>query len=261
MEITPNDQFVVETPENIRFGYDVADIGSRFLAVLIDSLIQGVLYILVWIGTIFVSVAIVRVDLPRIVTDALAVLFVLVLFLIQFGYFLFLELFLNGRTPGKQLFHLRVIKDNGYPLSPMDAIIRNLVRVIDFFPFAYGIGVVVMFLNKRAKRLGDYAAGTLVVKMRDEVRLQHLMPAAGAPLPQTTTGSDGVRRLEENDVALAEAFLNRRAQLSNPAPMTLQIARRLATKMQLSEASIPTTSDAALRFIRDTVNLYRTPRS
>lgn len=261
MEITSNDQFIVETPENIRFGYDVADIGSRFLAVLIDSLIQGVMYVLLLVAIVFITIQFSDVQLPSLVSQALAVLLILTLFLIQFGYFLFLEIFLNGRTPGKLLFHLRVIKDNGYPLSPMDAIIRNLVRVIDFFPFAYGVGVLVMFFNKRAKRLGDYAAGTLVVKMRDKVQLQTLVPAAPAAAVRHSNAPDGVRHLQGNDIELAETFLHRRSGMTDPAPMTMQIAQRLAQKMQLPAESIPTNTDAALRFIRDTVAQYRAPRA
>jgi uncharacterized RDD family membrane protein YckC len=261
MELTPTDQIVVETPENIRFGYDVADIGSRFLAIFIDSLIQGVLYVLLGVAVAFLAARLSQVDLPRPVNDAFAILLILVLFLIQFGYFLFFEIILNGQTPGKRLFHLRVIKDNGYPLAPLDAIIRNIVRIIDFFPAFYGIGVIVMFLSPRAKRLGDFAAGTLVVKMRDEVRLQSLMPAGSVSAQATIAPNDGVRRLTESDIELAENFLNRRAEMSDPAPMSVQIAQRLARKMELPDASIPQTADRALFFIRETVSAYRTPRA
>lgn len=261
MEFTPTDQFVVETPENIRFGYDVADIGSRFLAILIDTLIQGTLYVLLGIAIVFLAARLSEIDLPRPVNDALAILLILVLFLIQFGYFLFFEIILNGQTPGKRIFHLRVIKDNGYPLAHLDAIIRNLVRIIDFFPALYGIGVIVMFLSPRAKRLGDFAAGTLVVKMRDEVRLQTLTPAASAPLQATLIPNDGVRRLTEADIELAESYLKRRSEMSNPAPMSMQIAQRLALKMQVPAASIPETAERALSFIRETVTAYRAPRA
>ncbi len=259
MELSPTDQFVVETPENIRFGYDVADIGSRFLAILIDTLIQGVIYILFAIAAIVLGNGFTQMDLPRWLVDASVILLLLALFLIQFGYFLFFEIFLNGATPGKRLFHLRVIKDNGYPLSPMDAIIRNMVRVIDFFPFAYGVGVIVMFSNTRAKRLGDYAAGTIVVKMRDELRLHHLTPVTNVAPPSAEAQAQ-TRQLNEADIALAENFLNRRAQMTNPSKMTLDIALRLATKMQLPESAKPATVDSALTFIRNTIAAYRTPR-
>lgn len=255
-----SDQFVVETPENIRFGYDVADIGSRFLAILIDSLLQGMLYLLLTVAVAFLAARLSQVDLPRPVNDALAILLILVLFLIQFGYFLFFEIILNGQTPGKRVFHLRVIKDNGYPLSPLDAIVRNVVRIIDFFPAFYGIGVIVMFLSPRAKRLGDLAAGTLVVKMRDQVRLQNLVPAARAPAQPTPMGNDDVRRLSENDIELAESFLKRRAEMSNRALMSVQIAQRLARKMELPDTTVPQTGEHALLFIRETVRAYRAPR-
>lgn len=258
MEFTSDDRFIVETPENIRFGYDVADIGSRFLAVLIDSLIQGVLYVLLLLATAFLTAQLSDLDLPRWITDAFAVILLLVIFMIQFGYFLLFEIFLNGRTPGKIVFHLRVIKDNGYPLSPLDAIIRNVIRIIDFFPFAYGIGIIVMFLNKRAKRLGDLAAGTLVVKMRDEIRLQHLTSTAHAPANLDANLSADSRRLDEQDIELAESFLKRRSEMSNSAEMAVQIAHRLAQKIQ---APTPATPQTAVQFLRDTVNAYRAPRA
>lgn len=265
MESGPADQFIVETPENIRFGYDVADIGSRFLAVLIDTLIIGVLEIVFSFSALVVGNQLTQLNLPPVISDNIAVVFILASFFIFFGYFMVLEVFLNGATPGKRLFHLRVIKDNGYPLGPLDAIIRNLIRVIDFFPALYGVGVVVMFLNKRAKRLGDFAAGTLVVKMRDQVRLQNLMPALSpvvAPpnVPAAASAMDDVRRLSENDVELAETFLVRRAQMTDPAPMSMQIAQRLADKMQLPVSAVPQTADAAVVFIRTTVAAFRAPR-
>ena len=115
------------------------------MAILIDTLIQGVLYILLTIAAVFTTSRMTDFALPQWVTDILAILFILTLFLIQFGYFLFLEIVMAGQTPGKRIFHFRVVKDNGYPLSPLDSIIRNVVRIIDFFPFAYGIGVITMF--------------------------------------------------------------------------------------------------------------------
>lgn len=260
MQVTPTDQFIVETPENIRFGYDVADIGSRFLAILIDSLIQGVIFVLILIAVVLVGSQLSAVNLPRPVNDALAILLILVLFLVEFGYFLFLEIFMNGQTPGKRLFHLRVIRENGYPLSAVDSIIRNLVRIIDFFPFAYGIGVITMFSNKRAKRLGDFAAATIVVKMRDEVRLAQILPATPAGAPAPLNAPPRVVGITASDIELAESFLNRRAQFSNQDALSIQIAQRLAARMELPAEAVPTTSASAIAFLRDTVSAYRAPR-
>jgi uncharacterized RDD family membrane protein YckC len=258
-ETTPSDRFVVETPENIRFGYDVADIGSRFLAIFMDSLIQGALYVIFFFTLVVLANQLMRIELPRPVNEALAVLVVVALFLIQFGYFLFFEIILNGQTPGKRVFGLRVIKDNGYPLSPLDSIVRNLLRIIDFFPFAYGVGLVTMFLNARAKRLGDFAAGTIVVKMR-QVRLQDLQPmnvSAAAP----TLMPPGILQLHETDIALVESFLQRQTSLVNRDALALQLAQRLAAKMELSAAATPQSSAEAYLFLQNAVAAFRRPHA
>ena len=163
------DQHVIETPENISFDYQVAGIGSRFLAVIVDTLIQGTLYL--FIVVVFVLVEAVLgtateanpIFVPQWIPG---IILIVTLFVIQFGYFIIFEITLGGRTPGKELAGLRVIKENGQPLTALDSIIRNLVRIIDFLPFGYGVGVITMFFNARAKRLGDFAAGTLVVWRR-----------------------------------------------------------------------------------------------
>jgi uncharacterized RDD family membrane protein YckC len=254
------EQLSLETPENIRFDYDVADIGSRFLAISIDTLIQGVMYFILFVGIAVLMPRLTDASLPRIVNDSLVVLLVLVLFLIQFGYFLFLEIIMNGQTPGKRLFRLRVVSEAGYPLSPLGSIIRNIVRIIDFFPLFYGIGIIVMFFNRRARRLGDLAAGTLVVKMRDEVRLQSLLPIASAPAPEAVRLQSSGARLDEADIALAESFLRRSSQLSNKDALALEIAQRLSSKLQLPAEATPNSPERAHEFLRQTVTTYRTPR-
>jgi uncharacterized RDD family membrane protein YckC len=248
--------YIVDTPENVSFNYDVAGIGSRFLATLIDSLIQGTIYVFLFVVFALVEFTGVLTGLPRQVTALAPVLLLLVLFLVQFGYFLLFELFTGGQTPGKQLFNLRVIKENGYPLSPIDSIIRNLVRIIDFFPVAYGIGVIVMFFNDRARRLGDYAAGTLVVKMRDEVRLSDLQaaaPAANAYVPDLP----GIENLNETDIELVESFLKRRSQLRDPAPLADTLARTVRAQLnspQAEEASLHVSHE---EFLRQVMAAYR----
>jgi len=258
METTPSERFIVETPENIRFGYDVADIGSRFLAILIDTLIQGVLYMLLFVAIIFVVNQLTAFPLPETATTILAVLLILTVFMIQFGYFWFLEIVMAGQTPGKRLFRLRVVKDNGYPLSTVDSTIRNVVRIIDFFPLFYGVGVITMFTNRRAKRLGDFAAGTLVVKMRDEVRLSDIKVAPKETKQAAPLYADGAERLEESDISLIESFLQRRTNFTNKDELAVQMADSLGRKMGRTE--IPTQPDAAVKFLQQTVNEYRRGR-
>ncbi len=254
-ELSSADRFVVETPENIRFGYDVADIGSRFLAILIDSLIQGVIYVVLFFSLVVLANQLTVIELPSAINDALAIGVIIVLFIIQFGYFMFFEIILNGQTPGKHLFGLRVVKDNGAPFAPLDAVIRNLVRIIDFFPFAYGIGLVAMFFNARAKRLGDFAAGTLVVKQRQQVRLQDLQvvvaPSAAAPAPL------GWAQLDAQDLALIESFFQREKSLTNSDALALQLAQRLAAKMGAPANAAPRAADAAKEFLRHLLQTAR----
>jgi uncharacterized RDD family membrane protein YckC len=253
MDTPTADRYVVETPENIRFGYDVADIGSRFLAILIDSLIQGAIYVILFMSLALVATGLTEVVLPRPVSDGLAVVLILVLFLIQFGYFLFFEIIMSGQTPGKRLFGLRVVKDNAHPFSAMDSIIRNLVRIIDFFPFAYGIGVLTMFSNKRAKRLGDFAAGTLVVKMRSQVRVSDLraVPPAELLVPVAFQGHE---RLSDEDIALARSFMDRRANLVNREHLEMQLAQRFAQKMEIPQDDIPRDRVQAAALVRQVAN-------
>jgi hypothetical protein len=139
----------------------------------------------------------------------------------------------------------------------MESVIRNVLRIVDFFPFAYGLGLIVMFLNRRAKRLGDFAAGTLVVKMREQVRLSDIQvaprAAEAAPLYYTR-----VQELQEEDIALAEAFLLRRTNFTNADVLARQMAQRLATKM--GRPDLPDGNTGALSFLRETVNEYRRSR-
>ena len=111
-----SNQYIIDTPENVSFGYDVAGIGSRFLAAAVDTLIQWTLIVFLFVVLVLIDAAGMLDQLPREARGLIPVLMLAVLFLIQFGYFLMFELFTGGQTPGKQLFGLRVIKENGFPL-------------------------------------------------------------------------------------------------------------------------------------------------
>src|SRR3989454_890736 len=103
-------------------------------------------------------------------------------FMVVFGYFWISEALFSGQTLGKRAFRLRVVGDRGEPLTWVQAGVRNVIRIVDFLPYGYGVGVVVLFINGRGKRLGDLAAGTIVVKDSDHVWLWQLgRPATAAP--------------------------------------------------------------------------------
>jgi uncharacterized RDD family membrane protein YckC len=148
-------------------------------------------------------------------------LYALVVFLVTGGYFILFEILWSGQTPGKRLVGVRVIRENGYPVRPIDAVIRNLVRIVDWLPGIYGVGVLTMLLNKRSKRLGDFASGTIVVREGSR------SPGA-APLLTTADEPRGFT-LSNPDATLVRDFLLRRGTMHPHA--RAELARRLAASL------------------------------
>ena len=144
------------TPERVSLQYDIAGIGSRGAAAIVDTLIQAIALI-VLSSALFAAAAIISSPLGlgtpvgRGGTAFLVGLSALVLLVVTSGYFMFWEILWSGQTPGKRLVGVRVIRENGYPLRPVDAVVRNLVRIVDWLPLLYGLGVMVMLLNGRAR--------------------------------------------------------------------------------------------------------------
>jgi uncharacterized RDD family membrane protein YckC len=263
------EQHVIETPDNISFGYQVAGIGSRFLAALIDSLIQGAIYLFLFVIFILVTTIGPSLKLSAQImswlSTVISIVIVVALFLIQFGYYIVLEIVTRGRSPGKELLGLSVIKENGYPLTPMDSIIRNLVRIVDFLPFAYGVGIIAMFLNDRAKRLGDMAAGTLVVQMGKSVKLSDLQSTS--ILPNTVVPAEaetewpGMERLREADIELVEAYLVRRRTLRNADELGKTIVQRIVAQAGTHEAKELAAQNPPEVFLKRVANGFRTRQS
>ena len=170
-----SDDLVISTPERVAFQYEIAGIGSRFLAQVVDSLV---------ITVILIAITILAAALGGVFSSGeLAILVEVILgFIVLAGYFLISEAAWNGQTLGKRSARLRVVGDHGEPLTVAQAAIRNLVRIVDFLPVFYGIGMLTLFINGRGKRLGDFAAGTLVVRDRERISLYDL---AGTPATAT----------------------------------------------------------------------------
>lgn len=245
-----DDQLRIETPENVSFGYRVAGIGSRFLAALVDSILIVVLisltYFLLWLfilileQTRILRLADVFGD-ERQMIGWLSVGLGLLAFGFLWGYYIFFELLWNGQSPGKRWVGLRVIRTDGAPITLVESIVRNLVRLIDFLPAYYGIGVVTMFIHSQSRRLGDLAAGTLVVHDRAAITLDSLAPTLTRSTRVPASPADvmwPIERLTNQDLALAEDFVRRREQLANRATLARQVALALAKKMNLPEEAL-----------------------
>lgn len=258
------EQHSIETPENISFRYPIAGIGSRFLAVMVDTLIQSSLFLFTLVAALLVMALLQSMPdrLPILVSrwlpEIAAVMMWVMLFIVQFGYFIVFEIASRGASPGKQLVGLRVIKENGYPLKPLDSIIRNLVRIVDFLPIGYGVGMLTMFLNNRSKRLGDFAAGTIVVRVDQAVKLADLAAPAGVAVDLP-----GVERLKEADIELVESFLRRRKELRNSDTLGATIAARVRALMGQTpgESGADGGSESPADFLGQVAASYRSNQS
>jgi len=185
------DELIVATPELVTFGYQLAGPGSRFLAQLIDFPIQVAVLLL----ALFAASALGALAGNN--SDIVVVAAVVLGLIVIWGYYPVSEAVWSGKTIGKYAFGLRVVGDQGEPIQVSQAVIRNLVRLVDFLPFFYGIGIITLFCNGRGKRLGDLAAGTVVVRERAPVRLSQLRSG-----PSPGAGADGAPRPTPAEAAL-----------------------------------------------------------
>lgn len=234
-----DDELVIETPERVEIHYVLANVGNRFLAAAIDHLIQvGAGLAVFLIAGIMSSWSL----LDRIDTWT-AALTVLLIFAIYWGYFVFFETIWSGQTPGKRIMRLRVVREDGRPVRFFEVFVRNLLRVaLDLQPFlSYAIGVVSIIFSPRSKRVGDYVAGTVVVKERaieapslDQIikisELEQQRAERAAPF------SADIRSLTERELRAVETFLKRRYELSetNRTELATRIAHPLATKLGIA---------------------------
>ena len=158
-----SERLVIETPEKIVFTYDIAGVGARVAAFTLDALIQ---FVILGVVLFFMQVDMGRLaELNSDRTLFYVAALLIMLFLFQWGYFAFFEAAMNGRTPGKKVCRIRVIRQDGSRLDIQCLVIRNLLRSADSLPLPYFnfLGGLISLLNKKRKRLGDFAAGTVVI--------------------------------------------------------------------------------------------------
>src|SRR3712207_5951124 len=152
--------YTIETPEQIDVAYDIAGIGSRFLAALIDHLLFGIVLFFSCLAlTFFVSQV-----APGPNEFIVLAVFAISMLLLLCAYYIFFETIWNGQTPGKRIMGLRMLRTDGRPIGFTGSTIRNIIRLIDFLPSFYGVGFLTMFIDKRSRRLGDIAAGCIAVR-------------------------------------------------------------------------------------------------
>jgi uncharacterized RDD family membrane protein YckC len=231
------DQLNIETPELVAIEMPVAGIGSRFAALLVD---YGI-----WLAAVVglgILVALIDPSLYRFsVLGAkwATAIEVLLPFLLFWGYFTLFEAFWDGRTPGKRVAKIRVIQRSGRGIGLFESMTRNLLRLVDQFPGIYVVGVISILVTRDHQRLGDLAAGTLVIHDRQNsgdlspvssgrtfTAGMFNQPATLARRVSTLDGAAaGLQRLGPADLEVLEGFFARRLDFS------LEIRAVLAQKV------------------------------
>ena len=248
------DQLKVDTPEQIALEFPLAGIGSRFLGLAADTILQVIAYFLGVMGLVFIGPSL-GIDhwfdwIPASIGPAVMVLF---LFCIYWGYFALFEIYWNGQTPGKRISGIRVIHQSGRPANAYEVIGRNLLRAVDSLPGVYLVGVVTMILNRQNRRVGDFVAGTVVVhdKRTDEVK-----PDWSTTESQTIEGAK-LAKVGPEVLILIETYLHRRLDLAPEVreSTSQQIAARVTAMAGLERPSGQSVDDfleAIARQVRST---------
>ena len=228
----------VETPELVVLSYTIAGVGSRAYAAMIDYMICLVAVIVANVG-IIVFIPRGRGPAHELSTSLVIAIIVLIQFSVLWGYYVLFEALADGRTPGKRLQRLRVVRDGGYSVTFGASAVRNLMRIVDMQPgLLYGVGMVSALVSKSGKRLGDMAAGTIVVK-EDLIRTPPTAPAAtgfaGAAHAAQPVPLHAALSAAEFD--LLERFSQRQRDL-DPGRRA-QIAAQLAARLEPALAEYP----------------------
>lgn len=243
------DNLTIETPEQTSLDFPLAGVGSRFLAMVADLGIQFVVGFVIFLIVVLLLPAVrwATVLGPQWMIAGV----VIVLFLLNSGYFAFFEAIWNGQTPGKRYAQIRVMKDDGRPISAYDSVARNLLRIVDELPGMYAVGVISILFSKENKRLGDYVAGTVVVheKIIQEARpFLEIKTEASGPVYDTS-------RITLDELRLIETFLNRRDSFDPPlrTSMAAKISKRIGEKVDVRVTGWPQTE----KFLEAVYETYR----
>lgn len=225
--IQAEEALIIETPERVPLEFALASIGNRFMAVAVDHVIQvlailAMVMFLAFITSAGASIGNSFAELFAQSSNWATAIILLVIFFLFSSYFVFFEWLWNGQTPGKRIFKLRVIREDGRPITFWESMTRNLIRLGDAMPvICYSVGLIAVFLSSKDQRMGDLFAGTVVIRERmgeipafDEVFSGNVSdPAFVRVQPQAkfVFTADAVNDLE---MELVESFLRRRWDLS-----------------------------------------------
>ena len=219
--IATEDVLIIETPERVPLHFALASIGNRFLACAIDHIIQGLaLLLILLVSLVLASFS----TIQNFISSApkwVGAIMLILLFLTFSSYFAFFEWLWSGQTPGKRWLKLRVIREDGRPITFWEATVRNLVRFLDMMPYPfYSIGLISVFSTSRDQRIGDMVAGTVVIREREEeapaFSRVFATPVSDPALRRSFKPVDftaSLSSLTESEIQVVETFLRRRWDL------------------------------------------------
>jgi uncharacterized RDD family membrane protein YckC len=207
MEI--DDRITIATPEGVDLELTLAGVGSRFVSALVDFTLQIVL---------LVGVSGVGAAVGAFGNGYGSVVVLLASFLVFAAYDVLFEVFAAGRTPGKRLNGLRVVRLDGSPVTFFTSAVRNVLRLVDILPGMYLVGIATILVTRQNQRLGDVAAGTLVVRERTEQpSLRELRMAEPQPQPASPGYAWDVTAVSVDELTAVRSFLARRYDLTHEA--------------------------------------------
>lgn len=234
------DRVTIETPEHIQFTYELAGLGSRFLSLFVDTLIQIVGFGILAALLLYLETRIYFLGtLSGRQVAGIPILWLIFLFstpLLSIGYFIFFEMIWAGQTSGKRLAGLRAIRMGGQRIGFTESAIRNILRLVDVLPALYAVGILFVFFTRRCQRVGDLAAGTIVVKERlwepPEAQPEQAARqfADMKPEEQLVRQARGyLAALSRDEIEVVHRFIERRGELS--AQLRTRLAREIAAPL------------------------------
>jgi uncharacterized RDD family membrane protein YckC len=259
---TAKEILTIQTPEHVGFQYVLAGLGTRSTAFLLDTALRALFVFFIFLAVVLLAQWLPRFDptglIGRLPRTWLLALGVLAYGVVDLGYFLLFEALWSGQTPGKRMQKLRVIKVNGQPIGWLESSIRNILRAMDMLLGFYPLGLLVMFLSSRSQRIGDYAAGTVViVERRSNVPMDRarLRSTSRLNLPDLELH---LSTLEPEQYQLLRSFLQRRHQMDEAHRRDL--ARILAHRFMKKWGIAPGSHIPHETFLEEIVGVYERSR-
>jgi uncharacterized RDD family membrane protein YckC len=249
-----------DTPESVELELTLAGIGSRAWAMMIDYLILAAIWVVFVIAWVFISTQVI--DLFTDIFGEALPLWLLALFIIAnsaiyAGYFVFFETFWQGQTPGKRIAKIRVVRDDGRPIGLQQASLRSILRPLDDFLF---IGAFLIIFSRLEKRLGDLAAGTIVIQAQPTNKSTTFTISEQAKsLHRNLRETADLTTLLPDDFAVIREYLLRRGSMTKKAraSLSLKLSQQVQAIINLENLPVNVTADV---FLEAVYLAYQQPR-